>query len=284
MEPSEDTDITSKSDSKTPKGRRTIIARQDISGDIVKSAARVLQILEFFDDIQREANVVEISSELGYPQSSTSVLLRSLVRLGYLNYSPQKRTYISSIRVALLGSWVNSLCLREGTIIESMRELNERTGDTIVLAARNGLFAQYIHVIQATSPARLQIGIGTVRPIATSATGHAILSMMNDDEVSRLVRRINAESGEENGMIDVKNLLATLSEIKSLGYAFGANLVTPGGAMLIAPLPSVSGPTQLFLGVAGIAQIMGDRKEALATHLFETVVKHFGASPKILYK
>lgn len=63
-----------------------------IPPSVVKSAGRVLQILEFFDDVKREANVVEICRALGYPQSSTSVLLRSLVQLGYLAYTPKGRS------------------------------------------------------------------------------------------------------------------------------------------------------------------------------------------------
>src|SRR3546814_4827584 len=51
---------------------------------------------------------MEIADALGYPQSSTSALLRSLVGMGYLNYDAHARTYITSSRVALLGSWVNS--------------------------------------------------------------------------------------------------------------------------------------------------------------------------------
>ena len=49
-----------------------------------------------------------------------------------------------------------------------MKKLNELTGDTIVLATRNGLYEQYIRVIQATSPARLHMTLGTARPLAAS--------------------------------------------------------------------------------------------------------------------
>src|SRR5690606_41118792 len=60
---------------------------------VVKSAGRALQILEYFDAVQREASVSEISRALHCPQSSTSVLLRSLVHLGYLQNDRYRRTY-----------------------------------------------------------------------------------------------------------------------------------------------------------------------------------------------
>src|SRR3546814_5492035 len=87
--------------------RERIIAKAPIEQKTVKSAGRVLEILEYFDDLQRQSTVMEIADALGYPQSSTSALLRSLVGMGYLNYDAHARTYITSSRVALLGSWVN---------------------------------------------------------------------------------------------------------------------------------------------------------------------------------
>src|SRR5690606_23559085 len=51
----------------------------------VKSAARALRVLELFDELRRDARVAEISMRLGYPQSSTSVLLKCLEKAGYLD-------------------------------------------------------------------------------------------------------------------------------------------------------------------------------------------------------
>jgi len=47
----------------------------------VKSAVRVLEVLKYFDSIQREASVTEVARALGYPVSSTSVLLPRVVGL-----------------------------------------------------------------------------------------------------------------------------------------------------------------------------------------------------------
>lgn len=52
----------------------------------VKSAMRSIQILEYFDKDHPTAKVMEISRYLGYPQSSTSEILKYLCSLGYLYY------------------------------------------------------------------------------------------------------------------------------------------------------------------------------------------------------
>src|SRR3546814_16884099 len=53
-----------------------------------------------------ESSAEEVRRTLGYPQSSTPILLRSLASLGYLNYEPLNRTFRPTIRVALLGAWL----------------------------------------------------------------------------------------------------------------------------------------------------------------------------------
>ena len=63
--------------------RESISKGSQLQRSTVKSAARVLAILEYFDDLQRPSTVTEIAEELTYPQSSTSALLRSLVSMGY---------------------------------------------------------------------------------------------------------------------------------------------------------------------------------------------------------
>ena len=103
-----------------PAQRMRISEKLSVDQKTVKSATRVIEILEFFDDLQAPATVMEVADSLGYPQSSTSALLRSLVALGYINYDAFKRTYVTSSRVALLGSWMKAQFLSEGAIITMM--------------------------------------------------------------------------------------------------------------------------------------------------------------------
>ncbi|MGZ3338702.1 MAG: helix-turn-helix domain-containing protein, partial [Reyranella sp.] len=52
----------------------------------IKSAERALAILEYFQEKRRAATVGDIAGALSLPQSSTSMLVKCLVSLGYLEY------------------------------------------------------------------------------------------------------------------------------------------------------------------------------------------------------
>lgn len=263
---------------KAGPARPRIRAKVPVESKLVKSAGRVLEILEHFDDLQRQSTVMEIADALGYPQSSTSALLRSLVSMGYLLYDAQQRTYITSSRVALLGSWVNSPFFAEGSIISMMKELNEMTGDTVMLGVRNGQHIQYIHVIQATSPARLHMTLGTVRPLAASGAGYAFLSTLTDAEITRVVIRSNAEAKEGDPLIKTRELLDKLAVVRAKGYAFTFDMVTRGGGMLAAPLPRIGGQPQMIVGIGGISEVMRVREAELAGALLGQIEARFGSA------
>jgi len=104
----------------------------------VKSAGRVLRILEFFDEIQRDARVAEVAERLGFPQSSTSILLNCLVKLGYMDYLQEIRSFLPSPHVTLLGTWLDKGPVRNGSLMRMLEELSHKTGDTVIIAARSG--------------------------------------------------------------------------------------------------------------------------------------------------
>lgn len=199
------------------------VPKLDMLGAVVKSAGRALQILEFFDEVQREACVTEISRALRYPQSSTSVLLRSLVLMGYLQHDRYQRTYFPTRRVSLLGSWVDPLLIQQGTLMERAELLSRQSNQTVVMATANGLFAQYIYIHR--SPMARQDGdmlsIGSLRPIATTAVGKALMSTYDDNHIGKLVRRINSERLEHEAPISLPEFLTELKLGRKRGYFKG---------------------------------------------------------------
>lgn len=254
--------------------RPRLLARPRKPAHAVKSAMRALEILEYFDDVQSEAPVLQVAAALGYPQSSTSALLRTLLVAGYLHYNPQRRTYITSARATFLGSWVGTNFAREGRAIELMRALNEETGDTIVLASRNGIYSQYIHVVQATSVARLHMSIGTVRSLASSGTGLVFLSALSDGEITRVVNRIIAERIAPGVSTSPREVLAKVEEIRRLGYSFSTDLVTQGGGMLAAALPRSKDHPMLVIGIGGISQNMIANRDKLVATLMSHLAEY----------
>jgi IclR family acetate operon transcriptional repressor len=224
-----------------------------MENSVVKSAARVIQILEFFDTIKRACPVAEVADHYGWPHSSTSVLMRSLVALGYLHYEPSYRTYMPSMRVALLGDWIHESMLAHGKLSHLLEQLNHETGETIVLAAQNGLHSQYLRVIQGTNTLRMHLQIGTLRPLLRSGTGRMLLSRMDDGTIRKLTRKYNLSAAEQD-RVDAEQLLAQVAEDRARGYAVSMNQVTPHATLIALLLPTRPTEKPLAIGVAGLTE------------------------------
>jgi DNA-binding IclR family transcriptional regulator len=247
---------------------------------LVKSAARVLHVLEYFGEIQRPARAKEIAEALGLPQSSTSVLLKSLSQLGYLEFEPEHRTYMPSPRVALLGAWLSQGGVSISSVMQLMQELSQETAMTITLSARNGIYAQYIHVIQATTTLRLYTPQGTNRLLAWSAAGFALISRMSDADIHDLVLRTNSELASHKRRLDLTKVMQHVQSFRKQGYFFSRELVTPGGGHISMLLPSRSGwMTQgLALGVSGWIDDIQREEAHIVKAMRRGIAEHFGSA------
>ncbi|WP_249137372.1 IclR family transcriptional regulator [Bradyrhizobium tropiciagri] len=247
----------------------------------VKSAGRVLRILEFFDEIQREARVSEIAERLSFPQSSTSILLNCLVDLGYMDYLPESRCFLPSPRVTLLGTWLDKGPIRNGSLIRMLEEISHKTGDTVIVAARNGIFSQYIHVLQARSAMRFHIPHGTRRLVVRSATGFALLTKCPDSDIRALCTRTNAEAPAGQARVEFDHVLESVRQTRRDGYYFSPGLVTAGAGSIAVPLPDgIDGRDRaITVAVAGILDDIARRKDSIVTSLRELTARYLTRAP-----
>jgi len=247
---------------------------RDETDRVVKSAGRVLQILELFDVLRREALVSEISELLSFPQSSTSALLRSLVVMGYLSFNAHTRAFSPTTRVALLGNWVNGPLLGDGPLARLMQRLNQRTEQAVVLAVRNQIWAQYIHVVQAISPVRLFVVKGSRRPLVRSGAGLTLLADLADNEIKRICTRYNAELGAGEPRVCLATLLEQVHGVRTNGYAVSLNVVTVGGGVIAMRLPRPSSEEQFSIALAGATEILKNRIDEFIAILREEIASH----------
>jgi DNA-binding IclR family transcriptional regulator len=179
--------------------------------------------------------------------------MRSLVTLGYLHYDPGNRSYLPSMRVALLGDWLQNMPLKNGQLIHLLQYLNDETGETMVLAAQNGLYAQYLRVLQSTSTTRMHFQISTLRPLLNSGTGRMLITKMEDAAIRKLVRKHNAHLGAER-QIEMSQVFERLASDREKGYALSIHQVTSYSGVIAILLPTPPGERPLAIGVAGLSQ------------------------------
>jgi DNA-binding IclR family transcriptional regulator len=257
---------------------RTIHSRSD-DLSVVKSAQRTLEILEFFADYQRPANVTQIAEALRYPQSSTSALLRTLTALGYLNYDRRARTFMTTQRVAILGGWLKNGVVREGWLVQILNTLSDRLGELVALVTRNGnYYVQYIYVKQGRNQPPCRIGIGHMRPLVLSSSGRALLCEASNAEIQRLVMRVNDDRRTRDAGVSAAEILSKVKDARERGYAWSFGEGNPNGAVISMPIPHGADRSRFAITVYGEVDRVKARFDEIVDQLRETTTSLSGLS------
>ncbi|SOY67714.1 putative transcriptional regulator, IclR [Cupriavidus taiwanensis] len=234
----------------------------------VKSANRVFDLLELFERVRRPLRVGEIGERLGIPQSSVSMLLRTMVARGYLEFDAQLRTYCPSVRVAFLCGWTTRKPGAGASVHDAMRRLSSETGETVLLGRQSGNMLQYLSVIESSHALRLSVSSGTIRPMHRTAIGIMLMSRMEDEQIGRLLRRYNAEAAPGESLARPGEVLREVEVARRQGYYESASLASPGAGVIATLVATPIRGQWLGIGTGGpVARLHARRKKLLAAVL-----------------
>ncbi|MDQ8729822.1 helix-turn-helix domain-containing protein [Bradyrhizobium sp. LHD-71] len=243
----------------------------------VKSAGRALAVLDLFEKLRRPARAGEIAKLLEYPQSSTSFLLNEMRKLGYLNHDAATRQFAPTMRVALLGGWIQAGPVGRSTLFDLVHRVHEKTKITSLLCTQNGQEVQYIHVAARFASPKLALRPGTLRPICRSAPGLVLLSECDDAEIGKLVRSINAQSPYSE-KVQADAVMRKVQQTRANGYAWITGGVFKGIGSVAVRLPFddiLKKP--LVLSIAGSASLIKRSHQDLARILQESIAEFSSA-------
>ncbi|MET4577360.1 IclR family transcriptional regulator [Ottowia thiooxydans] len=240
----------------------------------VKSAQRVVEVFEYFAQRRAPATLSQVAAGLDFPPSSTFALLNTLRDLGYLDYSREDRTYVPTVRAALLGLWVNDALLADGTVVRLMYKLRDETECTVTLGIQSGFQVQYIHVVKGGAVAGMtDVLAGATRPLLRSAMGQVILALKPRAELRALVTRINAEDSSRPP-VRFNELVTKLDECRERGYAYSEGIATPGSGTIAMLLAAPRHQPPMVLGLAARIPALRAHRERYRAALAQVVQVH----------
>lgn len=154
----------------------------------VKSAKRVLDILQFFAGTRAPATLSQIASALDIPKSSCLALLETLKGDGYA-HETSGRYYLTRrwLYEAQIIAAHDQLTSRIRPTLEALRD---ELGETLILAQRSNVHAVYLDVAEPDRVVRFTARVGQLKPLHASASGRALLGTMDPAERSALVARL----------------------------------------------------------------------------------------------
>ncbi len=252
----------------------------------VKSAERVLDILELFSLRDEALTLGEIVENLTIPKSSASMLLRTLEARGYL-----KREGIRGFRLDPTfrdtdSGWVggtSSLLVRAAAPI--MRELVDELRETIMLGVLNQV--SDVRVVRSfTSPqvVRYELNDTEDLPAYCTGLGQVNLAYSPPDLVDRYIDYANMEQRADKTITTPSALWDRLVEIRRQGYSVHIEERIVGASGAAAP---VFGPGGKIVAAINMATVtfrflqMRDQIVAAVVDGAARITRQLGGEPPI---
>lgn len=174
---------------------------------LVKSASRVIDVLEAYARHGRPMLLSELAAALNMPLSSTAGLVATLEAKGYL-YSVNRRAgYYPTRRLLAIARVIaasDPILERIGPILASLRD---DTGETVLFGKRQGRQLVYLDAYESPHRIRYSAKPGEFRELHSNSFGKAILARMSQEERAEVL-------GPEPWMRHTASTRVTTSELE----------------------------------------------------------------------
>lgn len=216
----------------------------------VKSADRVLNLLELLGRWDRELSHTEIATALSIPKGSLTLLLRNLVNRGYINYASSTKRY-------RLGAAFAALARQSGCGFDLiscakpiLNKITSVLGETSALNQLKGRKAEV--VATALSPQRLvlHMRLGELAPLYATSGGKAILASLPEDKQKEYLASVRLDRITSKTINSINTLKRELETIRRSGLAYSFEEFTPGIVGVAAAVIPKSGQTTVALNIA----------------------------------
>lgn len=223
---------------------------QDAAERSVKSAGRVLDIVEFLGPRPGGVGFPELGRALAIPKSSLHALLAVLTGRGWLELDVETRRYRLGIRAWEAGQAFP----RHHDVFDAaramLRDLVARVNETAQLAVLSGTDNVYLAKEESSHPLRLQSEAGARLPAHTTGVGKALLARLADAEVASRLGGPALAVFTATTHASLPALLAELAATRARGFAIDNEECTPGVFCLAVPIFDHAGKAAMAASVA----------------------------------
>ena len=160
-----------------------------IDGGISTTLAKGLEVLEAFASYGRAATNAEIAEKIGLPRPSVARMTTTLVELGFLVRASRGKFEVGG-RTLTLGYPVVTRLVDRQKARPLMREFAASTGGAVSIAVASDMDYVFVESVQPNNTMQHRPEVGFSAPLATTAMGRALLSIMQESRLKQYRQRM----------------------------------------------------------------------------------------------
>ena len=230
----------------------------------LSSVTNAVRVLKSFSSTEREWGVSDLARRLEIGKSTTHRLLATLTDEGMLEQNPVTGKYRLGLAVFDMAAAVPTQLDLHEAVMSPMTDLRNQTGETVQVAVLDGRHVVYIERLDSPHTLRTFLDIGRRNWAHCCGTGKALLAFSPRAQVEKLLRDWDLAAKTESTIVSMVGLRAELESIRDRGYAENRHESEQGVVSVAAPIRDGSGTTIAAISVAGPAERMDHRTQAVA--------------------
>jgi len=207
----------------------------------VKSASRVLDVLELLARHQNGLTFPELVELLGFPKSSLHALMWTLQDRGWVSLDEETRRYRTGVR-----AWEAGQGFVHGTDLvrvadRHLRRARGELDETAQLAILDGTDVVYVAKVDADHPFQLVSRVGMRLPAYATGLGKVLLAALPPMELEARFEGVAFERFTDRTVASFEELTARLDGIRRDGYGEDDGEYTEGVFCVAAPVRDHTG-------------------------------------------
>ncbi len=237
---------------------------------LINVLSDTLQILEQFLHDTPELGISELSEKTGLHKNKVFRILATLEYYGYIEQNPETQQYRLGIKVLQLGQ---SYLRKSGLAVISdqlLTQLNEETGETVVLAVFSDNDVVCISVKESPHKLKVSAAPGERYPLHANAVGKIKL-YASYEQHGALPKLQELKKFTEKTITNQSQLLDNIKEIDEIKYAIDDEEWQEGIVTVAAPVRDYTTRTVAAIGLfVPIIRLNEERKQKLIKAVIKT--------------
>jgi DNA-binding IclR family transcriptional regulator len=219
----------------------------------LSSVANSIRLLTSFSGEEEELGITTLATRLRLAKSTVHRLAATLTGAGFLEQNSETGKYRLGVALFELGALVRRRMDVANEARPKLRELLEKTGETVQLGIVDHLSVLYVYEMESPRAIRMAAAVGGRAPLHCTAVGKVLLAFQPAEYVKRIL---------DNGLAAYtprtvtrrEALLAMLDEVRLREHAVDDEESEGGLRAIAAPVRNHTGAVIAALGVAAPVQ------------------------------
>lgn len=227
---------------------------------VIQSVQRALDIIDCFDQLNRELSLNEISQKLNLNKSTVHGIINTLSINGYIDQNNNNGKYLLGKKLMFKGQMVSdSITVRMREIGEYyLKEISEKYKVTSHIFSFKDQKLSFLDMVKPNNAYYIVSSvIGNPMPLHATASGKIVLAHMGEEELENYLKTEPLTKFTEKTLVEKDALKEELIKIYNNGYCMEDEEVEWGVLSMAAPIYDHQ---KIFIGTISLTGPVGKIK------------------------